>query len=29
MTKEERDWADALLHTPEQKRDTGSKNKAA
>jgi len=29
VTKEERDWADVLLRTPERKRDTGSKNKAA
>lgn len=29
LTKEERDWADALLHPPEDKRDRGGKNKAA
>jgi Arc/MetJ-type ribon-helix-helix transcriptional regulator len=29
VTQEECDWADALLRPPEQKRDTGSKHKAA
>ena len=29
VTKEERDWADALIRPPEPERDTTGKNKAA